>query len=133
MAELYQLAREREHVLVGTPLEPLDDPDLLDHAGLIEAAQLLAIRADLVHPEAIEGLVETRNHAVLGQDPRPATAAQGKELLESGLQAWTAWLADPGDLQAHYDKAISQYDAYRDRYFKTSWEQAIEDWWTERT
>lgn len=130
MVELYEAARRANGpVFVATPLEPLSDPALLDHAGESETAQMLAIAPELVFADRFPEKVVAGRDAVLGRSPREATVEQGRELLARGLDAWVAWLGADRDLDQHYVAAIDQYAEYRSRFFKTSWEQAILDWW----
>ena len=130
MIELYEAARRAKGpVFVATPLEPLGDPSLLDHAGESEAAQMLAIRPDLVFADRFPSEIIAGRDAVLGSSPGSATAEFGQELLARGLDAWANWLSADKELGPHYEAAIDQYAEYRARYFRTSWEQAILDWW----
>lgn len=138
MVELYRAARELSPeilVFAATPLEPLGDDGLLDHAGFSEAAQLLAIRPDLVELEALPSELAVDQHAVLGPHPAGASAERGEALFARGLGAWTEWLASatPEALDAHYERAEAQYASYVQTYFRESWEQAIRDWWEART
>lgn len=126
--------------LVGTPLSLLEEPELLDHAGRYETGQLLALRPDLVHLERLpEGETTPAETAVLGQDPRRASAEEGRRLLGQGLEAWAGWVARlvAGEgrdaLAALYARRRDWYADYVRRYHRESWEQAILDWWAERT
>jgi creatinine amidohydrolase len=137
MLELYATAVRAAgsgcHVLAATPLEPLDDQDLLDHAGRIETSLLLAVRPDLVALDRFRpGPVRTV--AVLGRDPRAATAGEGEELLAAGLTAWAEWIASAlegtGDLPGHYAARRGWYEAYRARFAPDGdWELGIDRWW----
>ncbi|MCW5943628.1 MAG: creatininase family protein [Fimbriimonadaceae bacterium] len=126
-------------VLAATPLERLGDDSLLDHAGRWEAAQLLSIRPELVRLEQVGDALDPLDCAVLGEDPRAATLADGEAVLERGLLSWQdeiARLMESGDLRplvAWYGRRIRGYDAYVERYYRGSWEDAILRWWTERT
>jgi creatinine amidohydrolase len=144
--ELYQAAlramdtHRGYRVLAATPLEPLGDPDLLDHAGKWEAAQLLAIRPELVNLAALpEGERDAREIAVLGEDPRRANAEMGREILEKALRTWTEWIdeiarsEDTAFLRDFYERRKRDYQPYVRTYFTDSWEQAILDWWLTRT
>lgn len=138
MVELYESAiwaieRTGIPVLVGTPLEPIGVPDLLDHAGRFEASQLLKIRPDLVGIEKLVGQINAKSHAVLGESPVNSSREEGEDLITRGVQGWVTWIEEPGDLYAHYQAAIGQYDSYRESFFKDSWEQAIKDWWATKT
>lgn len=141
MVELYRAARELGadlpvRIFVGSPLEPLGDPDLLDHAGRSEAAQLLAIRPDLVNLSELPETMPAKDHAVLGPHPGAATAEEGRELLDRALAAWAAWIESEPSVEAldtHYQDAEGQYADYVSRFYRVSWEQAIADWWQART
>lgn len=127
-------------VLAGTPLSVLGDPHLLDHAGRWETSQLLTVRPDLVHLErlpkgALPGVHEV---PVLGEDPRLASAEQGEAVFAQALESWGGWVKrlledpDPAPLLDHYAERRGWYDEYVRRYYRGSWEEAIEAWWRER-
>lgn len=124
-------------VLAGTPLALLEDMALLDHAGRWETSQLLALRPELVHLEKLPSgaLPGAKDVAVLGQDPRQASAGQGEEVLARALEAWAGWIerlragADPAPLFELYARRRDAYAGYVRRFYRESWEQAIEDWW----
>ncbi|MEE9215959.1 MAG: creatininase family protein [Anaerolineales bacterium] len=128
-------------VLAGTPLALLGDPALLDHAGLWETSQLLASRPDLVDLKALppETELSAKDVAVLGPDPRSATAAKGREILGKALEAWSDWIErllsedDPQPLYDLYSERRSSYQGYVDQYYDGSWEKALESWWAERS
>jgi creatinine amidohydrolase len=128
-------------VLAGTPLSLLGDPELLDHAGRQETSQLLWARPELVDLEALpEGpLPPPDKVAVLGKDPRGATPEEGRDLFERGLKAWQDWIqrllrdGDPKPLFRLYADRRAVYQDYVKRYFRGSWEAAIQAWWNERT
>jgi len=138
--ELYRIAQDAMQkyqdlrVIAASPLEILLEDELLDHAGLRETSQLLAIRPELVHTELFEPGKPGKS-GVLGDDPRAATAALGEELLVRGLGAWRnavrKW--DRDTLHFFYGKRTAAYRPYRQKYFKGSWEQAILDWWKSRS
>jgi creatinine amidohydrolase len=121
-------------VIAASPLELLRDDSLLDHAGRSEAAQLLAIRPDLVRLDLYETGASVTN-AVLGPDPRDATREEGERLLAEGLAAWKNAMATWDDLALRnfYEQRTRAYTPYRDEFFKQSWEQAIADWWKSRS
>lgn len=137
MVELYRAAFEmlpKLRVFVATPLEPLAEEGTLDHAARYETSQLLAIRPDLVQMNRVPMVPQPRRDAILGQSPRHASAAEGEELFQRALAAWQVWLKDDIDaLAEHYKKAEAGYQDYIDRYYKTSWEQAIQDWWATKS
>lgn len=122
-------------VLAATPLEVLGRDDLLDHAARWEAAQLLALRPELVHLDRLPEEIVARRHAVLGEDPRKATAAEGQDVLDQALQTWSEWIEeivgskDTSFVRAFYAKRMEDYARYIRTYFMESWEQALHDWW----
>jgi creatinine amidohydrolase len=128
-------------VLAGTPLALLSDPLLLDHAGRWETSQLLHFRPELVDLTALPpgSLPPVSQVAVLGDDPRQASAEQGRAIVERALQAWETWIERLlggqalGALHELYSARMASYQAYLDRYYHGSWEAAIEAWWKERT
>ncbi len=122
-------------VLCATPLELLDDDRFLDHAGHYETSQLLAIRPELVHLE-LRPLEygSPHNSAVLGEAPELGTAEEGEALLEAGLNSWCAWLeeASAESLNNHYKSVFDRYATYVRSYYRGSWEDAIEEWWSKK-
>lgn len=141
-AELAEAVTRRGElmVLAATPLALLDDPELLDHAGLWETSQLLAYRPELVELQAIPDgpLPPTGEIAVLGQDPRRATAERGRQVLDRALDAWAGWIErllggrGPAPLYALYGERRAAYQSYVDQYYRGSWEEALQAWWDER-
>lgn len=133
--ELYEIARQAPlPTFVGTPLEPLSDDSLLDHAAAVETAQLMALRPELVRIDALPTIPTVRENAVLGKDPRTGTASQGEELFVRAIDAWAAWMkeVEPA-LAEHYLARQQSLDGYKQRFFRESWQQAIQDWWRERS
>jgi creatinine amidohydrolase len=142
--ELYNLAerlgRTYPHlaIVAGSPLEPLGDA-YLDHAARYETSQMLAVQADLVDLSGLPDHPKPMDHAVLGEDPREASAEEGERLMQQALGAWHGWLnraaSAQGDawLRQHYATRRQAYARYVDRYYRESWEQALRDWWRERT
>lgn len=136
--ELYEAAiramNRQEGCLVyaATPLEPLGDPVLLDHAARCETSQLLAIRPALVQLGALPEGHSSRESAVLGENPRGSSAEEGRKLFSRAIDAWHEWLRceDPQQLLQHYSSAKHAYADYIDRFYRGSWEKAILDWWT---
>lgn len=134
---LYEVAKECSEddfrVLAATPLEPLADDSMLDHAGRWETSQLLALRPDLVH---LEGLPDDPDHryGVLGSSPRQGSAEEGREVLQRALVAWEAWLttATPETLVSHYNQARARYRDYEDTYYRGSWDDALRTWWAQK-
>lgn len=127
----------QSRVLAGTPLSLLEKPELLDHAGRYETSQLLALRPELVELEALDpdDLPDPHRSAVLGRDPREASAVEGEELIALGVQAWDDWVersmaADgPDPLFELYERRRRSYQSYVERFFDGSWEAAIQAWW----
>ncbi|MGH2621067.1 MAG: creatininase family protein [Anaerolineales bacterium] len=127
--------------LAGTPLALLQDPGLLDHAGKWETSQLMHYRPELVDLTVLApgSLPPVRQVAVLGDDPRTASAEQGQAVVERALQSWETWierLLGGQSLEALHDLysgRMASYQAYLDRFYQGSWEAAIEAWWKERT
>lgn len=128
-------------VLAGTPLALLGEPGLLDHAGRWETSQLLHYRPELVELTAVPAGPHppVSQSAVLGEDPRVASAEQGRQVLERALKAWETWIDrllrdnDVKALHQLYSSRQASYRTYMDRYFTGSWEAAIEAWWAEHT
>jgi len=132
--------RGKALVLAGTPLALLSDPGLLDHAGRWETSQLLHFRPELVDLTVLPpgSLPPAGQIAVLGDDPRKASAEQGRAIVERALQSWETWierLLGGQALEALHDlysDRTASYQAYLDQYYQGSWERAIEAWWKER-
>lgn len=141
--ELYGAAeRAAKHglrVLAASPLEVLEEDDLLDHAGKWETACLSMFRPALVRLQSLEGTkLDPARHAVLGGSPLLGDPIEGWEVMDRAWNAWSAYadrLLAGGDdpLRGFYSRRRENYQEYRDAYFKTSWEQAIQDWWSEKT
>ncbi|HRF60909.1 MAG TPA: creatininase family protein [Fimbriimonadaceae bacterium] len=131
---LYRIARtvmdEHEGLMVfaAAPLEPLGD-SMLDHAGRIEASQMLACRPDLVRLQHIS------QDAVVGQPPEDASELRGRELLNRAVDAWVEWTGDPDRraLKAAYVEAEARYQPYVERFFRGDWDEAIRAWWSNRS
>jgi len=142
VAERIMDRKPATHILTGTPLSLLGDPDLLDHAGRYETGQLLALRPDLVALAVLgDGpLTAVRDNPVLGSDPRLASAHEGETLLARGLDAWVDWtnrLRGPAPdligLRSLYEARRLDYRDFAERYFKSSWDDAIQTWWQEKS
>jgi creatinine amidohydrolase len=135
--ELYEAALRamEDHpgltVFAATPLEPIGDDDLLDHAGRSETAQMLHVAPHLVDLTQLPETLDPKEDAVLGDHPRRATAEEGHRLFQQGLTAWTSWLeSDPETLRAWYGRAFDRYQPYIDAYYEGSWEEAVQKWWS---
>ncbi|MFO7170243.1 MAG: creatininase family protein [Chloroflexota bacterium] len=135
----HAMARHDLLVLAVPPLALVDE-QMLDHAALWETAQLLALRPRLVDLSALDGAeLRPAEHAVLGDDPRGATPGQGEsalalatERIALSVQA----LLEHGTadvLRELYARRRAAYRSYVERYFRGSWEEAIQEWWRERT
>jgi len=117
-------------VHVATPLEPLGDGDLLDHAGYWEAAQYLALFPGMARLERYDPSKTSKETALLGKDPREATAEVGAEILQKALLAWESWLnCDAKALRDHYAASEAAMSGYVERFYSGSWEEAIQKWW----
>ena len=118
-------------IFSGSPLQPLGRPEWLDHAGHFEAAQLLAIRPDLVKLGALPDGEVSKLNGVLGSDPRQASAEEGYALLDQGLQAWERWMqgSNRTTLDADYKDRFDHLQDYVDDFYTGSWDDALELWW----
>ena len=138
--ELFRFAASRQEgptVIAASPLEPLEDDSLLDHAARWETAQLLAIRPDLVDLEILPEAVRGATHATLGEDPRLGSPDAAERLWETSIERWIQWIdaalsGDRSELIRFYIRREAVYKPYIERFFRESWEQAIQDWWSER-
>ena len=136
-----QRAFEQHGLLVLTlPPAAVVNEDYLDHAGRWETAQTLALRPDLVRLERLgPAPLHPRDWAVLGEDPRLATAAEGQKLLDDAVSGIVHWVerirqADGKTfLEELYARRTAGYADYADAFLRTSWEQALNDWWRLRT
>lgn len=133
------MARYNVLVLALPPLAMVDEA-MLDHAALWETSQLLALRPDLVHLEALgPGQPHPSATAVLGQDPRGASASLGERALSVGVEKVTNGVAellaqrDPAPLRALYERRRAQYRPYFEKYYHGSLEDAIQAWWRDHT
>ncbi len=143
MVELQRLARDASSsggvvVLAATPLEFIEDDALLDHAGRYETSQLMAIRPGLSRLDRVPPHAGPQN-GVLGDSPVLASAAEGDELLSSGLDTWEFAVKgflesnDPSRVLAFYERRLAANQTYIDQWFRGSWEDAIRRWWTDRS
>lgn len=131
----------RKHGLLALGLPPLAlvDEEMLDHAALWESSQMLALRPDLVTMESLAaGPLKPQVSAVLGRDPRGhASASLGDRALtlavERIVKAVEQLLADgnPAPLYALYERRRAHYQTYLSRYYRGSFEQALNLWWAE--
>lgn len=140
LAELYEAALrgmdDHEGVLIfaGAQLQVLNRPETMDHAGRYETSQLLAVRPDLVNLTTLPEEIVTQRDGVLGEDPRLASAEEGRLLVEQAADAWARWIAeaDFATLAKFYRQAFDDIQVYVDMYFTGSWDEAILKWWSER-
>lgn len=134
----YALATHDVLVLAIPPMALVDE-QMLDHAAHWETALMLALRPRLAALEVLDGqAITVGGMGVLGADPRSATAPQG----EAALRLATERIAlsvdalqglDGADiLRELYARRRTFSQAYVDRYFRGSWEDAIEAWWGEQ-
>jgi hypothetical protein len=77
--------------------------------------------------------------AVLGQDPRGASASLGERALNVGVERVATGVAellaqrDPAPLRALYERRRALYRAYFDKYVNGSLEDGIRKWWRDYT
>lgn len=129
-------------LVLAVPPLALVDEEMLDHAAHWETALLLALRPRLVALEALEALGGAPLHpatsAVLGEDPRRATAGQGESALALATERISSAVGallrhgGPDALRELYARRRATYQRYVERYFRGSWEDAIQAWWHDR-
>ena len=126
-------------LVLAVPPLALVDEEMLDHAAHWETAQLMALRPRLVNLDALhDSPLHPATSAVLGDDPRRATPSQGEAALalatERIVVSVGALLAHgrPDVLRELYARRRATYQGYVERYFRGSWEEAIQTWWSER-
>jgi creatinine amidohydrolase len=131
-----------KHALLTLAVPPLAlvDEEMLDHAAHWETALLLALRPRLVDLDVLgQPPLHPATSAVLGADPRRATAGQGESALRLATERLTAVIEallsrnDPDMLRELYARRRAAYQQYVDQYFRGSWEEAIVAWWGDRT
>ena len=130
-----------EHGILVLAVPPLAlvDETMLDYAAHWETALMLALRPRLVDLRALDPApLDPATSAVLGADPRRATAGQGEsalmlatERLAVGVQSLLQH-GGPSVLRELYARRRASYQKYVERYFRGSWEEAIEAWWGEQ-
>lgn len=133
------MARYNVLVLAVPPLAMVDE-EMLDHAALWETSQLLALRPELVDLDALgAGPLRRAATAVLGQDPRGASASLGERALGVGVEKVASGVAellaqrDPAPLHALYERRRALYRPYLEKYYHGSFEDAIQAWWRDYT
>jgi creatinine amidohydrolase len=127
-------------LVLAVPPLALVDEEMLDHAAHWETALLLALRPRLVALQALDAApLHPATSAVLGDDPRRATAGQGESALTLATERLVVGVdallhhGGPDVLRELYARRRAAYQQYVDRYFRGSWEEAIADWWGEKS
>lgn len=127
-------------LVLATPPLALVDEEMLDHAAHWETAQLMALRPQLVALDALGAApLQPDESAVLGADPRRATATQGESALALATDRIVICVgalmthAGPDVLRELYARRRAGYQSFVERYFHGSWEDASQSWWEERT
>ncbi len=123
-------------LVLAVPPLALVDEEMLDHAAHWETALMLALRPRLVELGRLDPApLHPASSAVIGADPRRATAGQGEsalmlatERIATGVQSLLQH-GGPAVLRELYARRRASYQQYVDRYFRGSWEEAIEAWW----
>jgi len=122
-------------VLAVPPLALVDEA-MLDHAGHWETAMMLALRPRLVDVSVLAPApLDPTSSAVLGADPRRATAGQGESALMLATERIVVGVQSlmqhggPSVLRELYARRRASYQRYVDRYFRGSWEEALSAWW----
>jgi len=137
LAELYEAALrgmdDHNDVLIfaGAQLQPLGRPETMDHAARYETSQFLDLRPDLVCLDVLPPHIEAQRDGILGEDPRLATAAEGRALTLGALERWATWFstADRPGLESYYREAFDTLQSYVDAYYTDSWDEALLNWW----
>src|SRR6478672_11106307 len=113
--------------------------DAAEHAIAAHGALLLALRPRLVALHKLDAApLHPSTSAVLGDDPRRATAGQGESALTLAAERLIVGVdallhhGGPDVLRELYARRRATYQQYVDRYFRGSWEEAITDWWGEK-
>ncbi|HEX9371293.1 MAG TPA: creatininase family protein [Roseiflexaceae bacterium] len=127
-------------MVLAVPPLALVDEEMLDHAAHWETALLLALRPRLVDLDALDGMpLHPAATAVLGNDPRRATAGQGESALRLATERIAVGVeallnhGGPDVLRELYARRRAVYQRYVDRYFRGSWEEAALAWWAEKS
>lgn len=141
MTAAEEAIRRRGLLALALPPLALVDEEMLDHAALWETSLLLALRPKLVDLDALgSGPIEPAHAAVLGRDPRgTASASLGEKTLTLAVERISKAVnelitnGDPAPLHAFYERRRAQYRSYVEKYYRGSFEEAIQTWWQERT
>jgi creatinine amidohydrolase len=128
-------------LVMALPPLALVDEEMLDHAALWETSLMLALRPRLVDLDALgDAPLTSADSAVLGRDPRgTATASLGEKTLELAVERISKAVEelltnrDPAPLHAFYERRRALYRSYVEKYYRGSFEEAIQTWWQERT
>ncbi len=126
-------------VLAVPPLALVDEA-MLDHAGHWETALMLALRPKLADLSQLDDApLDPATSAVLGDDPRRATAGHGEsalmlatERLAVGVQSLMQH-GGPSVLRELYARRRANYQQFVERYFRGSWDDALAAWWGEQS
>ncbi len=127
-----------EHGILVLAVPPLAlvDESMLDHAAHWQTALLLALRPRLVDLSMLgPAPLDPAATAVLGDDPRRATAGQGDSALRLATERLAVGIRSlmqhggPSVLRELYARRRAHYQPYVDRYFQGSWEEAVQAWW----
>jgi creatinine amidohydrolase len=123
-------------LVLAVPPMALVDERMLDHAAHWETALVMSVRPRLAAVEQLDGLaLEVGTTGVMGDDPRSATAGQGESALRLATERLTLSVQALMDGSPHailrelYLRRRATQQAYVDRYFRGSWEEAIHAWW----
>jgi creatinine amidohydrolase len=139
--ELFRLAGSCPEIrlLAASPLEPLEDDSLLDHAARWETAQLLAVHPDLVRLDLLPAKLDSKKDAVLGEDPRQGADPQAAlRHWNRALSVWGSWIAEAlagrsEEYEAFRNRRLQVYEPYAERFETGGWEAGLREWWKERT
>lgn len=130
-----------KHNVLALAIPPmaLVDEEMLDHAAHWETALMQALRPKLVDVDQLPLELVPATSAVLGQDPRGATASQGEAALTLAtdrISTSVRALLSHGNsamLFELYSRRRAGYQRYVNKYFRGSWEDAINQWWHDHT
>ncbi|NOK63027.1 MAG: creatininase family protein [Chloroflexi bacterium AL-W] len=127
-------------LVLAVPPMALVDENMLDHAAHWETALMQAVHPRLVHLEYLEDPIPPPTvSAILGQDPHLATPQQGESALRLATErivASASQLLQQGHshmLHELYSRRRARYRAYVEHYFRGSWEEAIQSWWSKQS
>jgi creatinine amidohydrolase len=125
-------------VLAVPPLALVDE-QMADHAGHWETALMLALHPRMTAVEALDGRDLGADAGVIGEEPYLATAGQGESALllaaERVAQSVRALAGATGPVIVRelYARRRALAQAYVERYFQGSWEEAQAAWWRDHT